>query len=150
MAWCRQATSHYLSQCWSRSLPPHDVTRPQWVNCTRIPPPVYACVVQTGVGTGPCMVGVSLWLANSNIYKTGISLVPRYPMLWVRPCWYIKRDRYCLNWITVRQNYTWKIYICMYSGKGCEVVIGTLWNEFDNNLWKNMTVFLCGNWRIVV
>ena len=32
MAWCRQATSHYLSQCWLRSLSPCDVTRPQWVN----------------------------------------------------------------------------------------------------------------------
>ena len=30
MAWCRQATSHYLSQCWSRSLSPYGVTRPQW------------------------------------------------------------------------------------------------------------------------
>ena len=32
MAWCRQATSHYLSQCWPRSMLPYDVTRPQWVN----------------------------------------------------------------------------------------------------------------------
>ena len=32
MAWCRQATSHYLSQCWSRSLSPYGITRPQWVN----------------------------------------------------------------------------------------------------------------------
>ena len=31
MAWCRQATSHYLKHCWPRSLPPYDVTRPQWV-----------------------------------------------------------------------------------------------------------------------
>ena len=31
MAWCRQATSHYLSQCWPRSLSPYGVTRPQWV-----------------------------------------------------------------------------------------------------------------------
>ena len=31
MAWCRQATSHYLSQCWPRSLLPYCVTRPQWV-----------------------------------------------------------------------------------------------------------------------
>ena len=30
MAWCRQATSHYLSQCWPRSLMPYGVTRPQW------------------------------------------------------------------------------------------------------------------------
>ena len=32
MAWCRQATSHYLSQCWSRYWLPYGVTRPQWVN----------------------------------------------------------------------------------------------------------------------
>ena len=31
MAWCRQATSHYLNQCWHRSLSPYGVTRPQWV-----------------------------------------------------------------------------------------------------------------------
>ena len=29
MAWCHQATSHYLSQCWSRSLSPYGVTRSQ-------------------------------------------------------------------------------------------------------------------------
>ena len=32
MAWCHQATSHYLSQCWPRSLSPYGATRPQWVN----------------------------------------------------------------------------------------------------------------------
>ena len=31
MAWCHQATSHYLSQCWPRSLSPYGVTRPKWV-----------------------------------------------------------------------------------------------------------------------
>ena len=31
MAWCRQATSHYLSQCCPKSLSPYGVTRPQWV-----------------------------------------------------------------------------------------------------------------------
>ena len=31
MAWCRQATSHYLSQCWPISVSPYGVTRPQWV-----------------------------------------------------------------------------------------------------------------------
>ena len=37
MAWCRQATSHYLSQCWPRSLLPlpFGVTSPQWVNTLR-------------------------------------------------------------------------------------------------------------------
>ena len=32
MAWCRQATCHYLSQCWPRSVLPYGITRPQWVN----------------------------------------------------------------------------------------------------------------------
>ena len=36
MAWCRQARSHYLSQCWPKSLSPYDVTRPQWVNETSV------------------------------------------------------------------------------------------------------------------
>ena len=31
MAGCRQAPSHYLSQCWPRSLSPYGVTRPQSV-----------------------------------------------------------------------------------------------------------------------
>ena len=32
MAWCPQATSHYLNQCWPRSMSPYGVTRLQWVN----------------------------------------------------------------------------------------------------------------------
>ena len=31
MAWCRQATSHYLSQCWPRSMSPNVVIRSQRV-----------------------------------------------------------------------------------------------------------------------
>ena len=31
MAWCRQATSHYLNQCWPSCMRPQCVTRPQWV-----------------------------------------------------------------------------------------------------------------------
>ena len=32
MAWCCQATSHYLSHCWPRSLSPYGVSRPLWVD----------------------------------------------------------------------------------------------------------------------
>ena len=34
MAWCHQATSHYLSQCscWPWFMSPYGVTRPHWVN----------------------------------------------------------------------------------------------------------------------
>ena len=35
MAWCCQATSHYLSQSWPRFMSPYGVTRPQWVNMLR-------------------------------------------------------------------------------------------------------------------
>ena len=36
MTWRHQATSHYLSQCWSRSLLPYGGSRPQWVKiCQR-------------------------------------------------------------------------------------------------------------------
>ena len=35
MTWCRRATSHYLIQYWPRSMSPHGVTRPQWVNSAR-------------------------------------------------------------------------------------------------------------------
>ena len=34
MAWCHQAPSHYLSQCWPRYMSPYGVNRPQWVNIT--------------------------------------------------------------------------------------------------------------------
>ena len=33
MAWCRQATSHYLNQCWPRSLALYGVTRPYRICC---------------------------------------------------------------------------------------------------------------------
>ena len=33
MAWCRQATNHYLNQCWQWSPMPYGITRPQWVKC---------------------------------------------------------------------------------------------------------------------
>ena len=36
MGWCRQATSHYLSQCWTRSMLPYGVTRPQCAKVTLI------------------------------------------------------------------------------------------------------------------
>ena len=51
MAWCRQATSHYLSQCWPRSLSPYGVTRPQWVKNTS------ALSVSTVVADGLAQLG---------------------------------------------------------------------------------------------
>ena len=51
MAWCRQATSHYLSQCWPRFMSPYDVTRPQCDNSLRLrqnglhfPDDIFKCI----------------------------------------------------------------------------------------------------------
>ena len=43
MAWCRQATNHYLSQCWLRFMLPNGVTRPQleWLERLRSEPHDY-------------------------------------------------------------------------------------------------------------
>ena len=56
MAWCRQATIHYLSQCCPISLSPYGVTRLQWVNN------------ETGRGFGFRLVntGVSVLIALVN------------------------------------------------------------------------------------
>ena len=50
MAWCHQATSHYLSQCWPSSMLPYGVaTRPQVVNSS---PPNAAYVSVNWVSIG--------------------------------------------------------------------------------------------------
>ena len=50
MAWCRQATSHYMSQCWPRSLWPYGIIRPQWVKIREKEKELPAC--QTGMSLG--------------------------------------------------------------------------------------------------
>ena len=35
MAWCRQASSHYLNQCWPIYPTPYGVIDPQWFHCLR-------------------------------------------------------------------------------------------------------------------
>ena len=49
MAWCRQAASHYLSQCWPRSLLPYGVTKSEWANdkCTQFQVMAWCCHCDT-------------------------------------------------------------------------------------------------------
>ena len=51
MAWCRQATSHYLSQRWPRSLSPYGITRPQWVESPPLWTLVFLCYSFTITGS---------------------------------------------------------------------------------------------------
>ena len=65
MAWCRQATSHYLSQCWPRSLSPYSVTWPQWVNSNMTCMPfmnwkIMISVILCGTGCSSCLWSSSM------------------------------------------------------------------------------------------
>ena len=76
MAWCHQATSHYLSQCWPRSVSPYGIIGPQWVDHQQC----YSmtdCWFQThqaeweqqttrSISTSDCGNGVSFWIKNIN------------------------------------------------------------------------------------
>ena len=52
MAWCSQATSHDLSQCWPRSISPYGVSRPQRVkgvsSCLSVDRIVYMSLIPYG------------------------------------------------------------------------------------------------------
>ena len=56
MDWCRQATSHYLSQWWPCSMSPYGVTRPQWVEAYSVSP-IYRGRVYRGIG----YIAVACW-----------------------------------------------------------------------------------------
>ena len=41
VAWCHKATSHYLNQCWLRSMMPYGKTSSQWISKTLS---IYYCI----------------------------------------------------------------------------------------------------------
>ena len=61
MAWSRQATSHYLSQCWPRSMSLYGVTRPQWVKFLMI-----FLTVQDSKFLVPC----DFWICGYSLFIT--------------------------------------------------------------------------------
>ena len=91
MAWCHQATSHYLSQCWPRSLSPHDITRPQWVQLLPL-----------------------IWRLDTPKYHLGLHklLMNCLDLKKMMPCWLrdwclccdlgrLAKLRWCWLWVTV-------------------------------------------------
>ena len=62
IAWYHQATRHYLSQCWPRSLSRYDVTNPQWINV-------------------PQYKNISTWLNLSQCYFQEIRFLGRQHIL---------------------------------------------------------------------
>ena len=78
MAWCRQATSHYLSQCWPRCLSPYGITRPQGVNTLDVikSRPVHAymsgnwVIMDSGEGLTPVQCQYISW-TNAGLLSIG-------------------------------------------------------------------------------
>ena len=68
MAWCRQATSHYLSQCWPRSLSPYGVTRPQWVNS--LVPRVPCGAIELGTIVGKSHLNYKMILKFNSLWPS--------------------------------------------------------------------------------
>ena len=88
MAWCHQATCHYMEQCWLRSMRPYDITGPQWVNTLRL---------RQNVPHFPDDIFKYIFL-NENVWisiKISLKFVPKVPindipalvqiMAWRRP-----------------------------------------------------------------
>ena len=69
MAWCRQETSHCLSQCWPKSLSPYGVTRPQWVKChyqSCLSNPIFS-------NFGLCAVLWAYFMCHHKLWPTSVS-----------------------------------------------------------------------------
>ena len=95
MAWCRQAPSHYLNQCWLKSISPHGVTRPQWVKGV-----IFKLIIQTNsLDTEICSrvnatkphqwevtiaSGNGLVLSgNTHLCESLLILIPELKILWI-------------------------------------------------------------------
>ena len=128
MAWCRQATSHYLSQCWPRSVLPYGVIRPQWTWTCLITMTVSFSVPNGWVTYGVPIVRI---LEENQPYDKKTSC-----MNLQRPSEYIWHDRFrsilaqvmacCL---TVSSHYLKQCWLIM---------TGTLWHSPVTNFTRNV------------
>ena len=75
MAWCRQATSHYLSQCWPRSMLPYGIIRPQWVNSSV--PGRSKCDFENAIFNLVLLNGIFRFL-----YDSALRWMPMWPYWW--------------------------------------------------------------------
>ena len=96
MPWSHQATSNYLNTCWSNSMMPYNITRPQWVHwhilqgCFSLSQiakfmgptwgPPGSCRPQTGPiwSHEPCYLGCN-WLSLGYLVPW---IIPLPPIIW--------------------------------------------------------------------
>ena len=90
MACFRQATSHYLSQCWPRFMSPYGVTRPQWVKWRLSLKPFQQNFINTSWGilcnTSRFDNWVAFWLINVVKIIYVFSPRDRFKVKWSM-CW---------------------------------------------------------------
>ena len=105
MAWCRQATSHSLSQCWPRFMSPHGVTRPLWVK--------QHCTVWCKTEVGSQNFGYQLWF-GSDCCRSVLKGSENFPQIltalvnWVNPAWDIFFSSSTLLYFAILY-FTWQI-----------------------------------------
>ena len=116
MAWCRQATSHYLSQCWPRSLVPYGVTKPQWVKSVK---EWYKMQMQIYIFSKQFSMQRVNPLRPGDIYKLGHHWFRLWLVTHLVPCHYLKQCWLIPNW--------------------------TFGNTFQRNFNQNTTIFIQEN-----
>ena len=135
MAWCRQAASHYLNQCWPWSLSPYCITRPRWVNTLRprqngrhFADGIFKCIFLNGNGWISLKISlkfVPMVLINNISALVQISepmMVSQLTHICVtRPQWVEPILRGGLFREVPQYSYNPKIYswVAMMSTKGC-------------------------------
>ena len=81
MAWCRQATSHYLCQCWYKSMSPCGVTSPQWVK------PLIRCLFmrsrKISNAWGSCFRGFHCFRIDKGLHSTDAEQSDTFKVLWI-------------------------------------------------------------------
>ena len=141
MAWCRQATSHYLCQCWPRSMMPCGVTRLQWVKVT-------AFVMDSRVNHFNTLRPGQKW---QPFYRWHFQILsPEWNLLSVPegPIDHVSSDT-GNGWVPNRQqNTTWTMtthtyIICHHCGTMCYLPV----NIWHSKLQLQSQVFLCCSWQ---
>ena len=106
MAWCRPATSHYLSQCWPASMSTYGVTRPQWVNWQNMlthwggtslygaATPGQPSLAATPARSAYLASAATWWQKHCPELHTATYLQISY----IPICWH-RRNRYCFHFI---------------------------------------------------
>ena len=100
MSWCRQATSHYLDQCWPRSPMPYGDTRPQWVkegfkkktiySCSDFPP---SCIWQKHQQ----LINWQKHTFPSKLHNYNIGTLLNVEIAWLLHTWWAQRCMFKLS-----------------------------------------------------